>query len=155
MAGLEGGWSAEHRVHLLRLRTATVIDDAYNASPASMRAALEVLGTLPGRRVAVLGTMLELGDEHEAGHRAVGWTASKVADLLVVVGREARGIATGARAAGVPPDRLQVVPDAQAAFEFLWPRLHPGDAILVKGSRGIALERVVEGLRRELGDAPA
>jgi UDP-N-acetylmuramoyl-tripeptide--D-alanyl-D-alanine ligase len=152
VAGLAAGWSAAHRVTLVRLRGATVIDDSYNASPASMRAALEVLAGLPGRRVAVLGTMLELGDDHETGHEAVGEAAAEVAELLIVVGTDARGIAAGAEAAGLAPDRILPVPDADAALDALRPRLRDGDAVLVKASRGIALDRVVDGLRLELGE---
>jgi UDP-N-acetylmuramoyl-tripeptide--D-alanyl-D-alanine ligase len=153
--GLEAGWSAAHRVALVRLRGATVIDDAYNASPASMRAALEVLAGLPGRRVAVLGTMLELGEDHDAGHLAVGEAAGGVAELLIVVGPEARGIADGAMAAGLGPDRILHVEDAEAALDALRPRLRDDDVVLVKASRGLALDRVVDGLRLELGEATA
>ncbi len=152
VAGLAAGWSAEHRVTLVRLRGATVIDDSYNASPASMRAALDVLAGLPARHVAVLGTMLELGEDHDSGHASVGEAAARVADLLIVVGSEARGIADGAMAAGFPPDRIHVVPDAEAALDALRPRLRDGDSILVKASRGLALDRVVDGLRIELGE---
>jgi UDP-N-acetylmuramoyl-tripeptide--D-alanyl-D-alanine ligase len=153
--GLEAGWSAAHRVALVRLRGATVIDDAYNASPASMRAALEVLAGLPGRRVAVLGTMLELGEDHDAGHLAVGEAAGGVAELLIVVGPEARGIGDGAMAAGLAPDRILHVEDAEAALDALRPRLRDDDVVLVKASRGLALDRVVDGLRLELGEATA
>ena len=66
--GLEGGWAAPHRAELVRLRGTTIVDDSYNASPGSVLAALDLLAGLPGRRVAVLGTMLELGDGHESGH---------------------------------------------------------------------------------------
>jgi UDP-N-acetylmuramoyl-tripeptide--D-alanyl-D-alanine ligase len=152
--GLEAGWSAAHRVALVRLRGATVIDDAYNASPASMRAALEVLAGLPGRRVAVLGTMLELGEDHDAGHLAVGEAAADVVQLLIVVGPEARGIADGAIAAGLAPDRILHVGDAEAALDALRPRLRDDDTVLVKASRGLALDRVVDGLRLELGEPP-
>ncbi len=152
VTGLAGGWSAAHRVDLVRLRGATVIDDSYNASPASMRAALEVLAGLPGRRVAVLGTMLELGDDHESGHHAVGEAAAEVAELLIVVGADGRGIAAGAEAAGLAADRILLVPDADAALDALRPRLRDGDAVLIKASRGIALDRVVDGLRLELGE---
>ena len=153
--GLETGWSAAHRVALVRLRGATVIDDSYNASPASMRAALEVLAGLPGRRVAVLGTMLELGEDHDPGHLAVGEAAGGIVQLLIVVGPEARGIADGALAAGLAPDRILHVEDAESALDALRPRLRDDDTILVKASRGLALDRVVDGLRLELGEPPA
>ena len=151
---LEFGWGAPHRVELVRLRGATVIDDSYNASPGSMTAALEVLADLPGRHVAVLGEMLELGEGHEAGHLAVGEAAAAVADLLIVVGSEATGIAEGAVEAGLDRSRIHVVPDAETALDTLEPRLRDGDVVLVKASRGIGLDRVVDGLRLSQGEAP-
>jgi UDP-N-acetylmuramoyl-tripeptide--D-alanyl-D-alanine ligase len=151
--GLEFGWGAPHRVELVRLRGATVIDDSYNASPGSMTAALEVLADLPGRHVAVLGEMLELGEGHESGHRAVGATAAAVAELLIVVGQEASGIAEGAAEAGLDRSRIHVVPDAETALDTLEPRLRDGDIVLVKASRGIGLDRVVDGLRLSQGES--
>ena len=151
-AALAGGWSAPHRVELVRLRGATVIDDSYNASPGSVTAALELLGDLPGRHVAVLGEMLELGEGHEEGHIAVGEAAAGMAELLIVVGSEAGGIAAGAIGAGLDTSRVHVVPDAEAALDALHPRLREGDVVLVKASRGIGLDRVVDGLRLLLGE---
>ena len=81
----------------------TIIDDSYNAAPASMLAALDVLADLPGRRIAVLGEMLELGEESEAGHLEVGRVAGRIADVLVVVGADAGGIVEGAVEAGSRP----------------------------------------------------
>lgn len=152
VAALAAGWAAPHRVELVRLRGATVIDDTYNASPGSVTAALELLAGLPGRRVAVLGEMLELGDAHEEGHRAVGEAAGAIVDLLIVVGSGAGGIAAGAIDAGLDPGRVHVVPDAEAALDAVRPRLRDGDSVLVKASRGIELDRVVDGLRLELGE---
>jgi UDP-N-acetylmuramoyl-tripeptide--D-alanyl-D-alanine ligase len=152
-AALEEGWSAPHRVDLVRLRGMTVIDDSYNASPGSVSAALDLLADLPGRHVAVLGEMLELGDGHEAGHRAVGEHAGQVADLLIVVGEDAGGIVAGALDAGLDQARVLPVPDADAALDVLRPRLRDGDVVLVKASRGIGLDRVVDALRLEIGEA--
>ena len=150
---LEGGWSAPHRVQLVRLRGVTLIDDSYNASPGSMAAALELLADLPGRRVAVLGEMLELGPGHDAGHEAVGAAAARVAELLVVVGRDADGIAEGAIAAGLEPGVVHRVADADAARDVVAPRLRDGDVVLVKASRGVGLDVLVEALRSEFGEA--
>ena len=149
-AGLEAGWSAPHRVQLVRLGAVTLIDDAYNASPRSMVAALELMAGLPGRRGAVLGEMLELGDASAEGHRLVGEAAARSVDWLVVVGAGAAGIADGAHAAGMDPAGIIRVRDTGEALESLPPRLRDGDVVLVKASRGVALERVVDGLRREL-----
>jgi UDP-N-acetylmuramoyl-tripeptide--D-alanyl-D-alanine ligase len=120
-----------------------------------MLAALDLLAGLPGRRVAVLGEMRELGAEHETGHREVGRAAGDVADLLIVVdgrsGGAAAGITEGAIASGLDPDRVLAVADAEAALAALRERLEPGDVVLVKASRGVALERLVDDLARTLG----
>ncbi len=152
-AALAGGWGAPHRAELVRLRGTTVIDDSYNASPGSVTAALDLLAGLPGRRIAVLGEMLELGDRHAAGHTAVGDVAGRIAELLIVVGQGATGIVEGAHAAGLDASRIHHVADADDALEALRPRLREGDVVLVKASRGIGLDRLVDQLRLELGEA--
>ena len=116
----------------------TVVDDTYNASPRSVVAALDLLAGLPGRRVAVLGEMLELGEASDEGHRVVGEAAARTVDWLVVVGAGARGIAEGAAAAGLAERDIVRVPDAETALDALVPRLRDGDVVLVKASRGIA-----------------
>jgi UDP-N-acetylmuramoyl-tripeptide--D-alanyl-D-alanine ligase len=151
VAGIEAGWSAPHRVQLVRLGDVTLVDDTYNASPRSVEAALELLADLPGRRGAVLGEMLELGDGHEQGHREVGEAAARTVDWLVVVGEGAAGIADGAEAAGLEGARITRVPDAESALDVLSPRLRDGDVVLLKASRGIGLDRVVDGLQAILG----
>lgn len=123
----------------------TVIDDAYNASPSSMEAALAVLLAENGRpRIAVLGEMLELGDHAAAAHREVGRAAAG-ADFLVAVGEHAGEMAEGAREAGMPADRVAVVDGAATAAAAVEPRL-AGALVLVKASRGMALEEVVDRL---------
>jgi UDP-N-acetylmuramoyl-tripeptide--D-alanyl-D-alanine ligase len=152
VAGLRAGWGAPHRAEVVRLRGATIVDDSYNASPGSMLAALDLLAGLPGRHVAVLGEMLELGDAHDAGHQAVGEAAAATAELLIVVGHGARGIVDGATAAGLDPARIHHVADDEDALEILRPRLREGDTVLVKASRGIGLDRLVDALRLEFGE---
>jgi UDP-N-acetylmuramoyl-tripeptide--D-alanyl-D-alanine ligase len=151
-AGLAMGWSAPHRVAVVRLGEVTIVDDTYNASPRSVIAALDLLAGLPGRRGAVLGEMLELGEASEEGHYEVGEAAARTVDWLLVVGVGAAGIAEGAQAAGLPASAIHRVQDADAALATLPPRLRDGDVVLVKASRGVALDTVVDGLRRELGD---
>jgi UDP-N-acetylmuramoyl-tripeptide--D-alanyl-D-alanine ligase len=151
-AGLAAGWSAPHRIQVVRLGAVTVIDDTYNASPRSVVAALDLLTGLPGRRGAILGEMLELGEAGDEGHWIVGEAAARTVDWLVVVGSGADGIAEGAAAAGLDEKDIIRVADADAALAAVPPRLRDGDVVLVKASRGIALERVVDGLRRELGE---
>ncbi|HEX2755954.1 MAG TPA: Mur ligase family protein, partial [Candidatus Limnocylindrales bacterium] len=151
VAGLTGGWSAPHRGELVRAGGVTIVDDSYNASPGSVEAALELLGGMAGRRIAVLGEMLELGDEHEAGHERVGAAAAAVVDRLVVVGKGAGGIARGAHAAGLEGDAMARVVDREAARAQLLAELRPGDVVLVKASRGIALDLLVDDLVAALG----
>jgi UDP-N-acetylmuramoyl-tripeptide--D-alanyl-D-alanine ligase len=120
----------------------SVIDDCYNANPMSMRAAIDDLAeTAPARRVAVLGDMLELGPQAPLLHREIGeHAAARGVDLLVGVGEEA-----GALLAGFGGE-AHLAPDADAAAGLLEGLLRDGDTVLVKGSRGVGLERVVEAL---------
>jgi UDP-N-acetylmuramoyl-tripeptide--D-alanyl-D-alanine ligase len=148
-AGLAAGWSAPHRMQLLRAGGVHVLDDSYNASPGSVTAALDVLAGLPGRRVAVLGEMRELGDAHDAGHRLVGKAAAGIVELLVVVGSGARLIEDGARAAGLEPRAICRVESREEALDALRPRLREGDVVLVKASRGVELDLLVDSLVAE------
>jgi UDP-N-acetylmuramoyl-tripeptide--D-alanyl-D-alanine ligase len=147
---LAGGWSAAHRGQVIRLGRVTLIDDSYNASPPSVTAALDLLAGLPGRRVAVLGEMLELGKGSASGHREVGTAAAATCDLLVVVGAGAAGIAASAKAAGLDASRVLEARDREAALDLLRVRLRDGDVVLVKASRGVELDLLVDALRAEL-----
>jgi UDP-N-acetylmuramoyl-tripeptide--D-alanyl-D-alanine ligase len=121
----------------------TVVNDAYNANPESMRAALAALAGLAGeRRIAVLGAMAELGPGATAEHERLGRDAAAAGvDLIVAVGPDAVGIADGAAAAGRPGGEESVhVPDRAAARELLSEVLRPGDVVLVKASRSYGLE---------------
>jgi UDP-N-acetylmuramoyl-tripeptide--D-alanyl-D-alanine ligase len=151
VTALASGWSAPHRAELIRAGGLTIIDDSYNASPGSVTAALELLAGLPGRRIAVLGEMLELGDEHEAGHRRVGEAAATLADRLIVVGDGASAIAEGARGAGMAPGSVFVAADRAAALERLLDDRSADDVVLIKASRGIALDLLVDELVAALG----
>jgi UDP-N-acetylmuramoyl-tripeptide--D-alanyl-D-alanine ligase len=150
LPGLAAPSTAPHRSVVVRAGGLTIVDDAYNASPGSMRAALELLAGLPGRHLAVLGEMRELGDAHEAGHREVGEAAGRTLDGLVVVGGAAggaaRGIVEGALAAGLDPARVRTAGDAPGAVVALRELAADGDVVLVKASRGVGLERVVDAL---------
>jgi UDP-N-acetylmuramoyl-tripeptide--D-alanyl-D-alanine ligase len=153
VGALARGWSAPHRGAVHRLGRVTLIDDAYNASPPSVVAALDLLAGLPGRRVAVLGEMLELGKGTVSGHRDVGTAAAATCDLLVVVGVAAHGIAVGAREAGLDPSRIIEVRDREAAVDLLQTRLQPGDVVLIKASRGVELDRLVPALLEQRSEA--
>jgi UDP-N-acetylmuramoyl-tripeptide--D-alanyl-D-alanine ligase len=129
-----------------------VVNDSYNANPESMRAALDALvaiGRRAGRRtVAVLGEMKELGPEHDTGHRAVGAHAAGLGvDVVVVVGAEASGIADGVAAGvGTSPPTVVTVAGRDEATEWVRQNAGAGDVVLVKASRGVALERVAQQL---------
>jgi UDP-N-acetylmuramoyl-tripeptide--D-alanyl-D-alanine ligase len=123
-----------------------ILDDTYNASPESVVAALNLLADLEGRRVAVLGDMLELGSHEEMGHRLVGRRAADVADVLITVGPRARMIAAEARDAGLAPEAVVELDDSSQALERLREVIQPGDVILLKGSRGVRLDVIVPAL---------
>jgi UDP-N-acetylmuramoyl-tripeptide--D-alanyl-D-alanine ligase len=120
-----------------------IIDDTYNASPDSVIAALNLLAELDGRKVAVLGDMLELGDFEEQGHRMVGARAALVADFLVTIGAKARGIAEEARLQGMPAEHIEAFGETEPALEFLSRSVGAGDVVLVKGSHGLRMDRIV------------
>ncbi len=163
VAGALGVSPAEAAPHLARVRPVpgrlqprraggvTVLDDSYNANPASLAASLAVLSRHDGgRRWAVLGDMFELGAEGAALHREAGAGAAFV-DGLVTVGPLAAELGRGAAAAGLDPARIRSAPDGGAAADLLLGDLRPGDAVLVKGSRAMHLETAVERLLGGLG----
>lgn len=126
-----------------------VINDAYNANPTSMRAAIETLAEVSAatHRVAVLGDMAELGSLTELAHFRIGEEVARLPiDALVTVGERARRIADGARAEGMDDERIRPCANVDEATEVLDDILGPGDVVLVKASRVMGLERVVEGI---------
>ena len=153
-AALQRAALPPHRSHVLSLGGRTVLDDCYNANPTSMSAALRTLvGSAGrfGRAFAILGDMLELGEEAAALHHAIGEEAVKIGVAgLAVVGSLGAKIAEGATAAGLPADRAMVFEDPEAAAQAVSTWSAPGDWILVKASRGVRLERAVEALRKKL-----
>lgn len=127
---------------------ATMIDDTYNAAPLSTLAALDLLADLEGLKLAVLGDMLELGAAEETGHRAVGRRVAQVAETLVTLGPRARWIAEEALAAGMPPEHVLVCDQHAEVVAAVRSLLAPRAWVLVKGSRGMEMERIVAALRR-------
>jgi UDP-N-acetylmuramoyl-tripeptide--D-alanyl-D-alanine ligase len=125
---------------------ALLLDDTYNAAPESVLAALNLLGELEGRRIAVLGDMLELGAQEERGHRMVGARAAEIADELVAVGQRARWMAEEASRAGMPASRITLLESSQEAVRLLGDRIGPGDVVLIKGSRGMHMDEIVAAL---------
>jgi UDP-N-acetylmuramoyl-tripeptide--D-alanyl-D-alanine ligase len=154
VTGLARDVQVPHRSQLVRAGAWTILDDSYNASPDAVIAALDLLGSLPGRRIAVLGAMLELGDAADEEHRRVGVHAAAIVDRLVVVGEEAGPIAEGALRAALPQTALARAADRDAARDILLAELADGDVVLVKASRGASLDVLVEALVRSATASP-
>ncbi|MBN1995687.1 MAG: UDP-N-acetylmuramoyl-tripeptide--D-alanyl-D-alanine ligase [Anaerolineae bacterium] len=124
-----------------------LLDDTYNASPASTIAALNLLDDLPAaKKIAVLGDMLELGSFEEEGHRKVGCRAADVVDLLIVLGARAKFMAAGAQECGLDPSLILQLTNNEAAIAYLEKTLGPGDIVLLKGSNAQKLEKIVSAL---------
>ena len=145
------------RIQILQTRKGIrIIDDTYNANPASMEAALQTLQRVRGeaRGFFVMGDMLELGPQSAELHRAVGKTAAGMhVAALLAAGRFATKAAAGARDAGMAPEKV-FTGSREELVEILKDRLQEGDWVLVKGSRGMAMERVVVGLKSWADEAP-
>ena len=122
----------------------TVIQDCYNAGPESMNAALHVLGNRPGRRVAVLGDMLELGVCAGAEHYKVGRVAAENADILLSYGPNSMRMLYGAITGGMPQSKARAFTDKEKLVEALKQLAKPGDTLLFKGSRGMRMEQALE-----------
>ena len=151
-AALAGSSGPEMRLQVDRVGGLTVVNDAYNANPSSVAAALDAIRDLPavGRRVAVLGDMLEMGDAAAAGHADVGRLAAASGLVaLVCVGPLSAGIAAAATAAGLA-DVTHVATTAEAV-SVVPPMLRSDDLVLLKASRGIGLEKVAEAIHAALG----
>ena len=149
--------AASHRGEVLSLgQGITLLDDCYNSNPAAVEAAVTALGLAArGRRVAFLGDMLELGPTGPALHEETGEKVGGRLDLLVAVGPLAESFLAGARHAGLAPSALVAFPDSAAAAAAAPDLVRAGDAVLVKGSRGVRMETIVEALRARFGAVEA
>ncbi len=143
---IKGLRSGHTQLRLVAVRAeggALLLDDTYNASPQSSLAALNMLDEMDGRKVAVLGDMLELGPYEKEGHWKVGLRAAEVADVLITIGDRSRQIAIAARRAGFPMNKITEFENSKQAIEHLQGRLDEDDVVLVKGSRGMQMDRIV------------
>lgn len=136
--GLQNFRNMEGRQEVYEKNGFTIINDCYNAGPESMAASLAVLGSRPGRKIAVLGDMLELGDCAPREHRKVGTLASENADLILAYGAYGTDVVAGAGEKAVCFDTHEATARALKAAA------HPGDTILFKGSRGMHMETILE-----------
>jgi UDP-N-acetylmuramoyl-tripeptide--D-alanyl-D-alanine ligase len=140
--------SVHMRSEILLKAGIRVINDCYNANPASVRAALDLMAELPvdGKRIAVLGDMLELGDQAGALHEEVGRYAADLVDVVLATGPLSEQTVKGARAIGIKPDCAEYFHDRDSLTRQLKSIVRPGDLVLVKASRGMELEHVVAAL---------
>jgi UDP-N-acetylmuramoyl-tripeptide--D-alanyl-D-alanine ligase len=142
---LEGLNQGHTQVRLAAVRSQTgalLLDDTYNASPESMLAALNLLDELEGRKVAVLGDMLELGPYERRGHEMVGLRAAQVANILLTLGERAHLIAEAARRAGMKKSFILEFDEFDPLLEWLKANLTKEDAVLIKGSHGLRMDRI-------------
>ena len=127
----------------------TIIKDCYNAGPESMAAALGVLGNRPGRRIAVLGDMLELGDASWAEHYKIGRIAAEKADMVFAYGPMSQRVLSGTITGGMPETMGQAFEDREELVKALKRSAKPGDVLLFKASRGMHLEKILEEFLKE------
>ena len=130
------------RQHIVEKGGITFIEDCYNASPDSMKAALSVLKALPNvRKIALLGDMLELGDASESGHRATGeWAADAGVSLLIAYGPNSAAMAEAAKNRGIATVHCQT---AAEVLQYLQQSVRPGDAVLAKASHAMKLDEIL------------
>jgi len=146
ITGLRSGHTQLRLVAVRSEKGALLLDDTYNASPQSMLAALNLLDEMEGRKVAVLGDMLELGRYEWQGHEMVGRRAAEIADEIITIGERGRMMAAAACRMGFSPHKVSELEDSEQAIEFLQERLRENDVVLVKGSRGMRMDRIVAAL---------
>ena len=143
--------AVSQRGEIVRKNGIAVIDDCYNASPGSVSAALDLLVDVPGaRKIAVLGDMLELGTESGRLHVVVGEKAAECADVVLAAGRESAHLVAAARAAGMAQDAARHFEQPEQLGEFAAAQLRHGDVVLVKASRAMSFDRVVELILQQL-----
>ena len=145
--GLDNFTPVAMRSEIKQLQGRTIFADYYNANPASMEAALIALMSLQTRKktVAVLGDMLELGDFSSEAHREIGTIAARLGvDFVITMGHFSRDVVAGANNAGMPKERIFEAQTHKEAATLIRKVSHPGDAVLIKGSRGMKMEKILE-----------
>lgn len=146
---VSGLTSGQPQLRLVAVHTtsgALLLDDTYNASPESTMAALNLLDDLGGRKIAVLGDMLELGPYERRGHELVGSRAAEIADSLVTLGKRGLIIAEAALKTGLSKSAVMSFESTDQVIEYLQKTLHDGDVVLIKGSHGMHMDRIVTAL---------
>lgn len=147
--GLKQGHTQLRLVAVRSQTGALLLDDTYNASPESMLAALNLLSELDGRKIAVLGDMLELGQYERQGHEMVGARASQLTDILITIGPRAHIIAQAAKKSGMNKSNIREEEELEPITRWLQENLTARDAVLIKGSRGLHLDKIVSALEKQ------
>jgi UDP-N-acetylmuramoyl-tripeptide--D-alanyl-D-alanine ligase len=145
----EGLAQGHTQLRLVAVRSKTgalILDDTYNASPESMLAAINLLDEMEGRKIAVLGDMLELGPYERQGHEMVGMRAAQVVRVLLTLGPRAHMIAESARRAGLKSANILEFETAEPIVDWLNKNLTAQDALLIKGSHGLRMDRITAAL---------
>jgi len=155
--GLESFSPVEKRFSPEEINGILLIDDSYNANPASMRAALTTVAGLKGsgRGIAVLGDMLEMGESSPTAHEEIGNLAARCVERLYLLGEMAEYVARGALTGGLPAEAVILARSHAEILDDLGRAIRPGDCVLVKGSRGMRMETVAEGIRNEFSAGSA
>ena len=146
--GLRGFTASKMRLDIFKKNDLTIINDAYNASPDSMKAALDILGRYEKRRVAILGDMFEMGEHSEYGHRLVGESSINNVDILITIGDMSKFIGDEAKKLGLDNNNIHHFENKELAIESLNNLINKDDVVLVKASRGMKLEQIVEYLSK-------
>ncbi|MDP1714540.1 MAG: UDP-N-acetylmuramoyl-tripeptide--D-alanyl-D-alanine ligase [Anaerolineales bacterium] len=144
--GLSHGHAQLRLVAVRSGNGALILDDTYNASPESMLAALNLLDEMDGRKIAVLGDMLELGQYEKQGHEIVGMRAAQVAKVVLTLGPRGQMIADAARRAGMKSTQILVFEKSESLVDWLNNNLTPNDTVLIKGSHGLRMDRITAAL---------
>ena len=146
--GLKNYKATKMRLDIVKDNDLTIINDTYNASPDSMNAALKILGRYKERKVAILGDMFEMGEHTEYGHRLVGESAVGNVDLLITIGKDSKFISDEAKKLGLSSSSIYHFETKEDAINSLENLIQKNDVVLVKASRGMKLEEIVEYLSK-------
>jgi UDP-N-acetylmuramoyl-tripeptide--D-alanyl-D-alanine ligase len=147
----DGLYHGHTQLRLVAVRSrngALLLDDTYNASPESMLAAISLLSELGGRKIAVLGDMLELGQYERQGHELIGLRVAQTADILITLGERAHMIAEAARKAGMKKSAVFEYEQVKQVVNWLKKSLGENDTVLIKGSHGLHMERIISALEK-------
>ncbi len=147
--GIEQFKPASMRLEILKIKDLLIVNDTYNANPQSMTAALETFTkiTVDSRRIAIFGDMLELGKLSQTFHYNLGKEAAKAIDIIIAIGKFSKSVIDGAISSGMDKNNLSTCKNNQAALTKLIDIIKPKDKILIKGSRAMLLEEIVQGIK--------